>query len=50
MMKDGRKMSRKVLEAYRLRAMKLRKEEYAVKEVAHIFGMNYFSVAHWFWS
>ena len=30
-MKDGRKISREVLEAYRLRAMKLRTEGYTVK-------------------
>ena len=47
-MADGRKISREVLEAYRLRAIRLRKRGYAVKEIASIFGINYFSVSHWF--
>lgn len=47
-MADGRKISREILEAYRLRAIKLRKQGYAVKEIANIFGINYFSVSHWF--
>jgi len=48
MKNDGRKVSREVLEAYRLRAIKLRKQGYTVKEIAKIFGINYFSVSHWF--
>lgn len=47
-MTDGRKISREILEAYRLRAVKLRKKGYSVKEIANIFGINYFSVSHWF--
>lgn len=45
---DGRKLSREVLEAYRLRALALRKEGYKVKEIAKIFGITYTSVSRWF--
>jgi transposase len=45
---DGRKISREVLEAYRLRAMKLRENGYSVREISNIFALNYHSVSHWF--
>lgn len=46
---DGRKLSREVLEAYRLRAMSLRYEQgYSVEKISEIFGVHYQSVSRWF--
>jgi transposase len=46
---DGRKLSREILEAYRLRAITLRYEQgYTVEKIAKIFDMNYYSVSRWF--
>ena len=46
---DGRGVSRDVLEAYRYRAIKLRYSlGYSVRQISEIFGLNYFSVSHWF--
>lgn len=46
---DGRKQERDVLEAYRLRAVKLRYElKYSVKQISEIFGMHYNSISRWF--
>ena len=46
---DGRKLSREVLEAYRIRAVELRNEKhYSVKQISEIFGVNYESVSRWF--
>lgn len=45
---DGRTISRDALEAFRFRAIHLRKQGYSLSEISNIFGLNYFSVAHWF--
>lgn len=45
---DGRTISRDALEAFRFRAIHLRKQGYTIAEIANIFGLNYYSVAHWF--
>ncbi len=47
--KDGRKISRDALEAYRMRAVKLRYNlGYSVTEIAVIFDLNYHSISRWF--
>lgn len=49
MEEDGRKLSREVLEAYRMRALALRKEHhYSVRQISEIFGIHYQSVSRWF--
>lgn len=46
---DGRHLSRDALEAFRLRAVKLRYEQkYSVQQISEIFGLHYHSVARWF--
>lgn len=46
---DGRSLSREVLEAYRFRAIALRKDGgYSLEEIAKIFNLHYNSVARWF--
>lgn len=46
---DGRSIKRDVLEAYRLRAIKLRNEQgYSVTQISEIFGVHYNSVSRWF--
>jgi transposase len=45
---DGRTISRDALEAFRFRAIYLRKQGYSISEIANIFGLNYYSIAHWF--
>lgn len=46
---DGRKISRDALEAFRYRAINLRYSlGYSVKQISEIFGLNYFSISHWF--
>ena len=45
---DGRKLSHEVLEAYRLRAIELRKMGKPVKEIALFFGLHPNSVSRWF--
>lgn len=45
---DGRTVSRDALEAFRFRALHLRKQGYSITEISNIFGLNYYSVAHWF--
>lgn len=49
MRNDGRKLSREVLEAYRIRAVALRNDlHYSVKEISKIFSIKYESVSRWF--
>ncbi len=46
---DGRQVSREVLEAYRLRALKLRFDlKYSLKQISDVFGLHYHSIARWF--
>jgi transposase len=46
---DGRKLTREVQEAYRLRAIELRNySHYTVKQISEIFGIHYNSVSRWF--
>lgn len=46
---DGRKLSRQVLEAYRMRALRLRNDQhYTVRQISDIFGVHYQSVSRWF--
>lgn len=46
---DGRKLSREVLEAYRMRALTLRNDQhYSVGQISDIFGIHYQSVSRWF--
>ncbi len=45
---DGRKISRDVLEHYRLRAIKLKGKGKKVNEIAEFFGINRGSVSRWF--
>lgn len=45
---DGRTISREALEIFRFRSINLRKQGYTISELATIFGLNYYSVAHWF--
>lgn len=45
---DGRKIFRKTLETYRLRAIKLRENKWQVKEIAESFGLHRASVSRWF--
>lgn len=45
---DGRKYSRDVLEQYRFRALKLRKEKWLVKDIAKAYGLHPASVSRWF--
>lgn len=45
---DGRTISREALEIFRFRAIHLRKEGYTTSEISNIFGLNYYSIAHWF--
>jgi transposase len=49
MKNDGRKLSREVLESYRLRAIALREDlGYSVREISEIFDITYESVSRWF--
>lgn len=45
---DGRKYSREALEQYRFRALKLRKDNWRVDDIAHAFGIHPASVSRWF--
>jgi len=46
---DGRKLSREVQEAYRIRAIELRNEShYTVRQISEFFGIHYNSVSRWF--
>lgn len=45
---DGRKISRDVLEAYRLRAIELRKKKWSVNSIAESFGLHRGSISRWF--
>lgn len=44
----GRQQSHEVLEAYRFRALQLRKEGWKVKDIAHAFGLNRRAITRWF--
>lgn len=46
--KDGKTFPREVLEHYRFRALKLRKEGWQVQDIAHAFGLHPGSVSRWF--
>lgn len=43
----GRQLSHEVLEAYRFRAIQLRKEEWKIEDIAHAFGVNRRAVMRW---
>ncbi len=45
---DGRNSSREVMEHQRLRALELRKKNWAVKDIAESFGVHRGSVSRWF--
>ena len=45
---DGRKISRETLEAYRFRAIELRKKKWKVNEIAESFGLHRSSISRWF--
>ena len=45
----GRQLSHEVLEAYRFRAIKLRKEGWEVNKIAGAFGVNRRAVTRWFY-
>lgn len=44
----GRQQSHEVLEAYRFRALQLRKDGWKVDDIAHAFGLNRRAVTRWF--
>lgn len=44
----GRQQSHEVLEAYRFRALQLRKEGWKVNDIAHAFDLNRRAVTRWF--
>lgn len=46
--KDGRGIERKILEQFRFRAIKLRKDGWSVNDIAASFGLNRGSVSRWF--
>lgn len=45
---DGRKISRDVLESYRLRAIELRKKKWSVNSISESFGLHRGSISRWF--
>jgi len=46
----GRQLTHDVLEAYRFRAIQLRKEDWKVNDIAHAFGLNRRAITRWFTS
>ena len=44
----GRQLSHEVLEAYRFRAIQLKKEGWNIKDIAHAFGLNRRAITRWF--
>jgi len=44
----GRQLSHEVLEAYRFRAIQLKKDDWKINDIAHAFGLNRRAVSRWF--
>jgi len=44
----GRQLSHEVLEAYRFRAIQLKKDGWKINDIAHAFGLNRRAVSRWF--